>query len=324
MKRRLLLLVVAPLLTVVLLAALAVGLLQSAEVDALQLMQSLLGPGTLPQWLVDSYQWARLPLRILFVVAIFLLVWLVTKISNRLAGWLMRVGRYDVPAAPPDETLPSAGEGRYETIRLLLASLINIAAFVTAFILAAGQFVSLVNLAVISTILANAFGFAARDYIGDLLNGVSNIFEDRFDVGDNVAVFRTGDPIEGIVERVTVRTLTIRTRAGELIIVPQGEVRILRNYSRGSFTGTAISVRVAPADLPAAMAVLTPLAAEAPALLPDLLEPWRVVAPDGTLGSAAELLLHAKARYGHGVELRLQIMTLVEERLAAAGVPLAA
>mgnify|MGYP001450278146 CR=1 FL=1 len=324
MKRRLLWFVAAPLVALVLLAALAVGLLQSAEVDALQLAQSLLGPGTLPAWLVGSYEWLRLPLRVLFVVAIFLLVWLVTKVSGRLAGWLMRVARYDVPAAPPDEAAPMApAEGRYETIRLLLASLINIGAFVTAFILAAGQFVSLVNLAVISTILANAFGFAARDYIGDLLNGVSNIFEDRFDVGDNVSVFRAGDPIEGIVERVTVRTLTIRTRAGELIIVPQGEVRILRNYSRGSFTGTAVTVRVAPADLPAALAILTPLAAEAPALLPDLLEPWRVVAPDGTLGSAAELLLHAKARYGHGVELRLQIMALVEERLAAAGVALA-
>ena len=140
--------------------------------------------------------------------------------------------------------------------------------------------------------------------------------------GDNVAVSRPGDPVEGIVERVTVRTLSIRPRAGELIIVPQGEVRILRNYSRGSFTGTVVTVRVAAAALPRAMAVLTPLTAEAPAVLPDLLEPWRIVAPDGQLGSTAELLIHARARYGHGVEARLQIMALIEERLAAAGVQL--
>lgn len=323
MKRRLLLAMGLPLLVVVLLAVLVVGLLQSAEVDALQLAQSVLGARAVPAWLAEWYGWLRLPLRILFAVAIFLPAWLVTKISGRLASWLMRVARYDggdrEAGAPP-----AAQQRRYETIRLLLASLINIAAFVTAFILAAGQFVSLVNLAVISTILANAFGFAARDYIGDLLNGVSNIFEDRFDVGDNVAVFRPGDPVEGVVERVTVRTLSIRPRAGELIIVPQGEVRILRNYSRGSFTGTVVTVRVAAADLPRAMAVLTPLTAEAPAVLPDLLEPWRIVAPDGQLGSTAELLIHARARYGHGVEARLQIMALIEERLAAVGVQLAA
>ena len=321
MKRRLLLTVGLPLLVVVLLAVLVVGLLQSAEVDALQLAQSVLGARAVPAWVAEWYGWLRLPLRLLFAVAIFLPAWLVTKFSGRLAGWLMRVARYDGGDWEAGAPL-IAHERRYETIRLLLASLINISAFVTAFILAAGQFVSLVNLAVISTILANAFGFAARDYIGDLLNGVSNIFEDRFDVGDNVAVFRPGDTVEGIVERVTVRTLSIRPRAGELIIVPQGEVRILRNYSRGSFTGTVVTVRVAAADLPRAMTVLTPLTAEAPAVLPDLLEPWRIVAPDGQLGSTAELLIHARARYGHGVEARLQIMALIEERLAAAGVQL--
>ena len=323
MKRRLLLAIGLPLLVVVLLAVLVVGLLQSAEVDALQLAQSVLGARAVPAWVAEWYGWLRLPLRLLFAVAIFLPAWLVTKFSGRLAGWLMRVARYDGGDREAGAPLQVGQERRYETIRLLLASLINISAFVTAFILAAGQFVSLVNLAVISTILANAFGFAARDYIGDLLNGVSNIFEDRFDVGDNVAVFRPGDAVEGIVERVTVRTLSIRPRAGELIIVPQGEVRILRNYSRGSFTGTVVTVRVAAADLPRAMTVLTPLTAEAPAVLPDLLEPWRIVAPDGQLGSTAELLIHARARYGHGVEARLQIMALIEERLAAVGVALA-
>ncbi len=337
MRRRLLLVVVVPLLAVVLLAALAVGLLQSAQVDALQLVQSAVGVTAVPGWLPEVYGAARLPLRVLFVIAVFLLAWLVTRISGRLAGWLLRIARYEegrrataVEAITPGSLATAAiapatiaRERRARTIRLLLASFINLLAFVAAFILAAGQFVSLVNLAVVSTILANAFGFAARDYIGDLLNGISNIFEDRFDVGDNVSVFRAGDAVEGIVERVTVRTLSLRTRGGELIIVPQGEVRILRNYSRGSFTGTVVTVRVAAAELPAAMAVLLPLSQEAPGLLPDLLEPWHVVAQDGQLGSAAELLLHAKARYGHGAELRLRIMTLVEERLEAAGVALA-
>jgi hypothetical protein len=45
---------------------------------------------------------------------------------------------------------------------------------------------------------------------------------------------------------------------------------------------------------------------------------------DGALGAAAELLIHAKASYGHGAELRLRIMMLVEERLTAEGVEPAA
>lgn len=333
MRRRLLILIVAPLLAAVALGALAVGLLQAAHIDELQLFQSIVGAEPLPEWLIDTYELLRVPLRVAFVVVIFLLAWLVTRVSRRLAGWMLRIARYEgfrpATAAPLvfDAVLEKAplspAERRHHTVLLLVASLINASAFVIAFILAAGQFVSLVNLAVISTVVANAFGFAARDFIGDLLNGVSNIFEDRFDVGDNISIFKVGDTVEGIVERVTVRTLSIRTRGGELIVVPQGEVRTLRNYSRGSFSGTSITVRVPASDLPAAMAVLLALADEAPMLLPDLLAPWKVVSQDGTLGEAAEILIHTKARYGHGAGLRLRIMTLVGDRLALAGVRLA-
>ena len=328
MSRRLLLVILLPLVALVALTALTVGLLQTAQVDELELIESVVGSGPLPAWLVTLYGYAELPLRLAFVVVVFFLAWLVTRVSGRLAGWALRLARYEgpsraTPAATPAAAPPSAHTRRHQTVQLLLASFINFIAFIVAFILAAGQFVSLVNLAVVSTIVANAFGFAARDYIGDFLNGISNIFENRFDVGDNVSIFRVGDTLEGTVERVTVRTLTIRTRAGELIVVPQGEVRILRNYSRGSFTGTHVVVLVAPGDLPQALAVLLALADEAAALLPDLLEPWKVVSHDGQLGAAAELHIHARARYGRGAELRLRIMTLVAERLAVAGVALA-
>jgi small-conductance mechanosensitive channel len=201
--------------------------------------------------------------------------------------------------------------------------MITLSAFTLAGLLALGQFFALSNLAVVATIGANAFGFAARDYIGDLLNGLSNIFEDRFNVGDSVAVFRVGDQVEGVVEAVTVRTLSLRTRGGELINVPQGEVRILRNFTRGSYSGTDVICRVPPAHLPAAMAELQALGEEAPALLPDLIAPWTLVAYDGTLGSAAEIRIHAQAQYGHGAGLRLRMMMLIEARLSAAGIPLA-
>jgi hypothetical protein len=121
-----------------------------------------------------------------------------------------------------------------------------------------------------------------------------------------------------------VRTLSLRTRGGELINVPQGEVRILRNFTRGSFTGVDVTCRINPTDLPAALTILLALGEEAPAILPDIIEPWTVIAEDGELGSASLIRIHTRVQYSHGADLRLQIMVLVEEKLSAAGISLAA
>ena len=50
---------------------LTVGLLQTAQVDELELIESVIGSGPLPAWLVTLYGYAELPLRLAFVVVIF-------------------------------------------------------------------------------------------------------------------------------------------------------------------------------------------------------------------------------------------------------------
>jgi small conductance mechanosensitive channel len=262
---------------------------------------------------------------------ILLLAWFISRFSYHLAGLVLRLAGYKI--AGPETMITAAESGapygksdierRGDTLQQLVASLITISVFTSATILALSQFISLTNLAVAVTIFSTAFGFAARDYIGDFLNGFSNIFENRFAVGENVAVFRVGDVVEGIAEQVTIRTLSVRTRTGDLIIVPHGEVRILRNYSRGSFTGTTVTCRIATHDLADAVELLIKLGNEAPILIPDLLSPWVVLSQEGSLGKTSDILIHAKARYGHGAEVRLQAMTLIEDRLAAAGISLA-
>jgi small-conductance mechanosensitive channel len=330
MKRRLILLLLAPLVALIALTALTIGILRAANIDDLSLIQSLAGSSPAAAVLVTYFPLIRFPLQLVFVVVVFVLAWLVSRVSERLAGWFLKAARYDGEArGTMISSSETAGDTatllarRRQTVRQLVAGFINFAVFTLAMLLAAGQFFSLSNLAIIATVAANAFGFAARDYIGDMLNGLSNIFENRFNVGDNVSIFRVGDKLEGVIEHVTVRTLSIRTRTGELINVPQGEVRILLNYSRGSYSGVDVIVKVAAADLPAAMAELLALGQDAPALLPENIEPWTLVSRDGVLGSAAEIRIHARAQFGYGAGLRLRIMMLVEERLSAAGIALA-
>lgn len=309
-------------------AAVAIGILRAADIDVPGLLQSMAGSAEIPPALVELYGPLRFPLHVVFIIFIFFIAWLISRGSYRLAGFIIRLTGtnlgLDQTLEDMDDPASHSPHRRSLTVQQLLAGVITGTAFVVALILSLTQFIDISNLAIVTTISANAFGFAARDYIGDLLNGVSNIFENRFNVGDNVAVFKVGDKIEGTVEGVTVRTLSLRTRGGELINVPQGEVRILRNFTRGSFTGVDVTCMIMPADLPDAMTILLALAEEAPSLLEDIFEPWTLVAEDGEMGSATAIKIHARARFGHGAGLRLRIMTLIQERLSAAGINLAA
>lgn len=322
-RRRLLGFILIPLLVIAVLAIGSAALLQKAKINVAALLESVIGPSPALDNLETALVTLRVPLDLLLIALAFLMAFIVSRLSHRISGWFFSVAALGRPATELTEIQVESRTARRTTSQQLVASLISFAAFTLASIFALSQFVSITNLAILATVLANAFGFAARDYIGDLLNGISNLFEDRFDIGDNIEIVRQEDDILGVVEQINIRTMSLRTRKGELVIVPQGQVRIIRNFTRGAFTGTDVTVAVDATYLVEAMNILVELGAEAPALIGDLLEPWRVISQEGKVNTVSELVIYAKAAYGRGAQLRLQIMSLAQQRLAAAGIPLA-
>ena len=327
MQRRVILVILVPLLILVGLSVIAGNAMQAADIDVAQLVESIAGESTVSTELGRALGLLCFPFNLLSIGFAFFVAFLVSRASYRLAGWALSTanaaGKTAERLSVYDAGQPQSPSSRHVTAQQLVASLISFTAFTLAAIFAVGQFVSLTSMAVLATVLANAFGFAARDYVGDLLNGLSNLFEDRFDVGDNIEILRVEDEIRGIVEQVNIRTMSLRTRSGQLVIVPQGQVRIIRNFTRGAFTGTDVTVSVAATDLVAAMQILSDLGLEAPSLLEDLIEPWRVISREGNVNFESQLVLYAKGAFGRGAQLRLEIMALVQERLAQAGIKLA-
>lgn len=161
-----------------------------------------------------------------------------------------------------------------------------------------------------------AFGLGARPIISDYLAGVILIFEDQFAVGDKVEMME----VMGIVEAVNLRTTQVRATSGELYIVPNGDVRIVRNLSRGTFSIASIRVTVASEDLSKALQVFESIADTAQDQLHDLVERPEFVSEEGVVSSQVELTLLAKAAYGRGARLRTQLMAWVIDALDEAGV----
>lgn len=74
-----------------------------------------------------------------------------------------------------------------------------------------------------------ALGFGAQTMVKDLLNGLFLLAEGQYTIGDIIEV----NGVTGTVERVTLRTTTLRNVNGDIHIVPSGDVRLVTNKSRG-------------------------------------------------------------------------------------------
>lgn len=73
-----------------------------------------------------------------------------------------------------------------------------------------------------------AIGFAAQSLIKDFFAGFFFLFEDQYTIGD---VIKVCDYL-GTVEKITLRTTSIRTLNGELHIIPNGSIDIVTTYSK--------------------------------------------------------------------------------------------
>jgi small conductance mechanosensitive channel len=245
----------------------------------------------------------------------FLIAW----IFSIVARWITR-RMIDFQQMAPTSRQPSPE--RQETMKSLVSSAINLAAFVTAVLLSAGLFFDSNTLIWVVGLFSAAFGLGARPLISDYLAGISFIFEDTFSVGEKTELFGAV-PVEGVVEAVNLRTTSVRASTGELYVVPNGEIRTVRNFSRGKFSIANITLKISAVDISETLKILEALGPEAVTLLPNLIEPWQVISPEGVIGQNTELTLVAKARFGMAAEMRPRLLNLVQERLADAGIELA-
>ena len=292
-------------------------------------LDEMLGPSShiLPSLLA-------LPFKVIFMGAFFLVAFIVHRLAWHIAGSLLHSSIWSRVFLWSSNRLKSSRLGldvaeakmrteRQHTIQQLVASTISITAFAIAALLSLGQFLSAETLALLAGLFTAAFSLGARPVIADILAGMSFIFEDNFDVGEKVEIASITGKVEGVVESMNLQTTTVRAPTGELYVVPNSEIRILRNFSRGRFSTAHIKLKLATVDLDRALPLLLGLGSEAIVLLPTLLEPWQVISEAGTLGEHTELTLLARAGFGQAAELRPRLLALVQERLTEAGITLA-
>jgi small-conductance mechanosensitive channel len=169
-------------------------------------------------------------------------------------------------------------------------------------------------------ILGVALGFGAQTLVRDVIAGVFILAEDQFSVGDLIEL----DGKAGTVEALTVRCTTLRDFYGYVHFVPNGEMKIVVNRSRG-WNRLAVDVQIAPDQdidraLDACRRAADALNAD-PEWKPRLLDPVEVWGVESLGAQGAQVRLVVRSRPGGGAaEASRALRRLVHRALAEAGV----
>lgn len=90
-------------------------------------------------------------------------------------------------------------------------------------------------------IVGIAIGLGAQGFINDVITGFFLIYERQVDVGDHVII----DSIEGTVSQVGLRTTQIKSFNGTMNYVPNRQILIVSNLSRGNIQ-VVVDIRINP------------------------------------------------------------------------------
>lgn len=99
---------------------------------------------------------------------------------------------------------------------VLLAILNNFGVDTTVFLASAG-------------IIGLAVGFGGQYLIRDIITGIFIIIEGQYNIND---VVKIGD-LSGLVQDINLRVTTLRDIEGNVIIIPNGEIKTIINFTRG-------------------------------------------------------------------------------------------
>lgn len=150
-----------------------------------------------------------------------------------------------------DDASLSAREQRGHTIAQLLRSVGRILIIGAALLLSANVFVNIAPLLAGAGILGLAVSFGAQSLVKDVIAGFFILFENTFAVGDVIAVAG----VSGVVERMTMRVVLLRDLYGVVHTIPNGQIGVVSNKTRG-WSRAVLEIGVAyGTDLDRALAI---------------------------------------------------------------------
>ncbi|MBQ5326122.1 MAG: mechanosensitive ion channel family protein [Oscillospiraceae bacterium] len=150
------------------------------------------------------------PVKIMTVLAVVIFMWLVTTLSCAI---LEKV---------------SKGKLRSETVAGLTISVIKVVGAIATIVWVLSVIgVDIGTIFASLGIMSLIIGFGVQSLIEDCVTGLFIIFEGIYNIGDIIVL----DTFRGTVEKITLRTTTIRDTGGNLKVINNSDIRNVQNRS---------------------------------------------------------------------------------------------
>jgi small-conductance mechanosensitive channel len=233
------------------------------------------------------------------------------------AAWLLLASWIDYRLAPHRDRMPTA---RQRTLLGLVRNAGLIAILVLGLTYGLSEVgVSVAPLLASAGVVGLAIGFGSQKLVQDIINGLFIQFENAINVGDVVEVAGK----IGSVEKLTIRSVSLRDVEGVFHIVPFSSVDLVSNYMKGfSFHVADISIAYGE-DIDAAKAAIL---AAYDDLKADMTWETKLVGGiewfgvQALSGSATVLRARLKTRPGEQWAVGRAYTEIVKKRLDAAGI----
>jgi small conductance mechanosensitive channel len=186
------------------------------------------------------------------VLGVWVLAWLALRVVRLTAE------RIEKSVDDGDDSVTTMRERRGRTISQLLRSVGRVAIVTIAILLTFNVFINIAPILAGAGILGLAVSFGAQSLVRDVISGFFILSENQFGLGDVIEVAGKA----GVVEKMTLRVVVLRDLEGAMHIIPNGELKVVTNRTRG-WARSVVDVGVPyDVDLDRALAVVRDEAAQ--------------------------------------------------------------
>jgi small conductance mechanosensitive channel len=210
-------------------------------------------------------------------------------------------------------------------VQVLAWSALAVVYFVAVILVLERLNVPVTSLVAPAAVIGAALGFGSQRLVQDIISGLFIFAERQYGFGDVVRIAPVGATvgIAGTVEEITLRTTKLRTIDGELVIVPNGEVRQVTNLSK-DWARAVLDIPLATdADVPEATAILSRISEEIWAeeeWAPLLLDPPNVMGIEKFGVGYLQLRFVARVLPGKQWEVSRELRGRIAEAFKEAGI----